>query len=226
MPWVFRVCLVVGLVSACATTVPQDKAPLPTDHIELDPLVLKAGKTGVVALQARPLFKSATKDYSSARYDDALDKFLVVIENFPTSKYAQHAHFNAGLAAMRLERWEDALGHHERARKALGGTSDEWDALLQITHCLEKLARWKELRLSAHELLTRGKVNVTARVEVRARLGIARYQMGELALAERAFKRVLNDYKKNISVPALERNPYVSQAQYLIGEIYGGLFAS
>jgi tetratricopeptide (TPR) repeat protein len=212
------------LLAGCATTRPEPEPAGPT--VELDPMVLKARNGKVQALQARPLFKAATEAYSRGRYEEALEKFKTIVEEFPDTKYAPHALFNAGLAAMRLQRWEEGLGYQRRARKALAGGRDEWDALLQVSLCLEKLKRWPELRKTALEILKKGKLGITGRVEARARLGMARFHTGRLALAERAFDRVLADYRKNNGVPSLRNNAYVSQAQYFIGEIYRGLFDS
>ena len=215
-----RALLVASLcLTGCATTNVNDN---PVD-VELEPLVLSANGQKVESFQARPLFKQATQEYSVGHYEKALKLFRKVIKHFPETKYANHAYFNAGLAAMRLERWEEALDLQRRARRALAGGRDEWDALLQVSRCLEELARWGNLVEVADELLKKGKLNPTDRVEAWARLGIARYETGRLALAERAFKKVLHLYKE---VPRLEKNPYVSRSQYLVGEIYRGLFAS
>jgi len=72
------IALSFGLLTACATTVPVD----PPVDVELDPLVLRADRGKVEAFQARPLFKEATEDYSSGRYEPALTKFRRIIEHF------------------------------------------------------------------------------------------------------------------------------------------------
>ncbi len=207
-------------VLGCGTTAPTG------DPIELDPLILQGGDQGVRVLEARPLFREAATDYSEGRYEKALSKFLAIIENFGDTPYAPHSLFNAGLAYERLERWEEALDVFRQAEDALKKEEDRWDARYQIVVSLEHLNRWEEVEPLVQKVLDGATLTVTQRVEMTARLGLARYRNGRLALAERALEKALDGYRKNSGVPSLDKNAYVSQAQYTIGEIYRGLFDS
>ncbi len=202
-------------------------AAIPSGAVELDPMVLHKSPDGTVrALEARPLFIEATTDYEEGRNEQAARKFMQVAELFPETAYAPHALFNAGLVTQRLERWADALAVLKRAEAGLKKEGDRWDARYQQVICLEKLERYSDVVSLAAEVLAKAKLTVVQRIETRARLGIACYETEQLARAERAFKIVLEDYRKNTGVPTLEANAYVSRAQYLIGEIYRALFAS
>jgi tetratricopeptide (TPR) repeat protein len=200
---------------------------LPVDSVELDPLILRGDATGKVrSLEARPLFKEATGDYSEARYELALEKFLSIVEHFPKTGYAAHGLFNAGLTLQRLKRWDEALGTFRRAADRLANEGDRWDARYQEVVTLEQLGRWEEVEPLSQKLLDGAKLNVRQRIETTVRLGLARFRNGRLALAERALEKALEDYRVNSGVPSLKQNAYVSHAQFTIGEVYRGLFAS
>ena len=63
-------------------------------------------------------------------------------------------------------------------------------------------------------------------LEAYARRGWARYKLGDLARAERDYKRALKTYRKDIGNPAMLGNRWVSMAQYEVGQIYSELFAA
>lgn len=208
---------VLILCNACATVAPTGPV------IELDPLVLTTKNGKVRAIEARSLFQEASKDYEEGRNEAAIRKFREVADYFSDSKYAPHALFNLGLAAMRTERWQEANDAFADAEKGLKG-KDIWDARFQQMLCLEELKAWKPLLALSRRFLKKAKLTVTQRVETRVREGMALYHLGQLARAERKLEAGLSDYRENNAIPSLQRNQYVSQAQYLIGEMYRGLF--
>ncbi len=211
--------LLSALATGCGTTTP-------TQVVELDPLVLHANGGRVRAVEPRSLFKEASADYQHGRDASAARKFQEVAKLFPQTNYAPHALFNAGLAYQRMAQWTEALDVFERSEARLNTEEDRWDSRFQQVICLEKLERDAEVAKLAPRVLTRSKLTVVQRIETRARLGIAQYKLGRLARAEHQFKKLLEDYRQNTGVPLLKGNAYVSRAQYLIGEIYRGLFAS
>lgn len=210
-------------VGGCTATTTTQVAH---DAIELDPMVLLHSGDEVRTLEARPLFKQGTELYGDGKYEEALARFGDVARFFPDSNYAPHARFNAGLALMRLKRYDEALEAFGAARSTLLEDRDRWDARLQQAACLEELKRWESLVPLQEEILAGARLSVTQRIENQARLGVAHYELGNLALAEQALERALDAYRHNTEVPSLERNDYVSQAQFLIGEIYRGLFST
>ena len=198
-----------------------------TETVELEPLVLhQQADQRVRSLEARPLFSRGTEAYSEGRYEDALLSFEEIIRFFSESRYAPHAHFNAGLTLQRLERWGEALGHFEIAAETLTAEDDQRDARFQVVICQEQTERWADLKESVPVLLTGSDWSVRQRLELTVRQGLAHYFLGQLARAERSFEDALEQYRQNSEVPSLRQNVYVSRAQYLIGEIYRGLFES
>lgn len=214
----------ITLLAACCTAC---GAAVPSERVDLDPLVLRTKEGGSVELvDPRTLFEEASHAYQGGRYDQALRKFELVLELFPDSRYAPHARFNAGLALVRLGRWDDALRVFTVSAEQMHGTDDEWDARYQKTICLEKLGRWSDLLFEVQPILERAKPNVTQRIEAMARHGIALFHLDRLAEAEEVFERVLEQSRQNAGVPSLTGNAHVAQVQYLVGEIYRGLFGS
>lgn len=200
-------------------------ATLPSETHLLDPMILKRDPRGkVVVLEPRPVFRKATEDYQRGKYAEAIRQFMDVADEFPDSPFAPHALFNAGLANIRLERWAAGRVTLDRAVAAMKGTKDEWDARFQRALCLEKLKAWRPLKRESALLARRKGTHITLRVESLCRIGIAHYELEELAEAEQAFEEALEGYRQNMAVPTLKSSSYVARAQYLIGEIYRGLF--
>ena len=209
-----------ALLAGCGAT-------LPSQQVDLDPLILRPdGEGSVEVVDARELFKEASDDYQRSRFADALRKFRLVTSLFPKSRYAPHAQFNAGLALQRLDRPEEGLAVFQKAAHGLEGSKDEWDARYQVTVCLEDLKRWEALGAETEPLIVPGRLPITQRIEVIVRSGLSHYHLGRLAEAEEAFILALKLRRENAGVPGLESNYHVAQAQYLIGEIYRGLFAT
>ncbi|HIA03171.1 MAG TPA: tetratricopeptide repeat protein [Myxococcales bacterium] len=217
-----RVCyglLGIFLLSSCATTVP-------TEEVTLDPLVLRLEKDGKLTLiDARPLFKEASKYYKNSQYELAAKKFRMVARYFPKSRFAPHAFFNGALADMKLKRWADALSLLEKAFPLLKDSTDRWDVRMQMATCHEELKQWPQAIGAFKEVLEHGKLHIVDRLEAEVRLGLAYHGAGDLARAERSFKAALKRYKNNLDIPRLHGNTYVAQAQYMIGSVYQRLFS-
>lgn len=216
-----RFAIIALLACACATT------PLNKETIDLEPLILNQGRDGKVkVLEVRPLFKEAADDYADGRYEEAVEKFQLVISTYPKTKYASHAHFNRGLALQRLDRHPEALADFGEAERRLPAGTDKRDAQLQQITSLEKLGRWSTLLPLAETLLKGRKMPPVERIELQARVGIAHYDARRYARAERVFKDVLELYRQNAEISRLKSNVYVTRSQYLVGEIYRHLFQS
>ena len=130
------------LLSSCATTHAKEE-------ITLDPLVLRLEKSGEVSLlDARPLFKEASKDYKNSKYKQAARKFRLVVRYFPKSRFVPHAMFNGALADMKLKKWTDALSLLKRAFPLLEHSTDRWDVRMQMATCHEELKQWPEAVLT------------------------------------------------------------------------------
>jgi tetratricopeptide (TPR) repeat protein len=208
-------------LGSCATVQP------PEERITLDPMVLLAEADGVVRpVDPKTLFAEASEDYARRHWEAARRKFLDVARLFPESKTAPHALFNAGLALVRLERFEEALALFQEAAGRFRAPRDVWDALHQSAVVQLELKRWPELLESTSRLLEGAPLKVTERVETTVRAGLAHHGLGELALAERRFDEALALVRQHGDVPGLSENALVSQSQYLTGAIYQDLFSS
>lgn len=207
-------------VLGCAT------APMPESTYELEPLVLEAQGQKVVEVDARERFQVAADAYARGRHGEALRLFEDVARLFPESKFAPHALYNAGLALVQLQRFDEALSVLADAREQLADDEDRFDALCQIGTCYEGLGRWQDVRGVMRQVLTRKSLNVRDRVEARIRLGLAFHRMGDWAQAERELDLALDEHRKNPGIPSLKSNPWVARAQFVIGEMYRELFRS
>ena len=209
------------LVGCAAATAPS------AEHITLAPLVLRADARGRVEVtDPAAMFAKATRLYGDGEYQPAARLFGRIAHLFPESRHAPHARFNAGLALVHLKRCKEAAPWLDAARRTLVDPSDQADATVQIALCDARAGRWGQVASALGPLLSARTLPPLALVETQTRYGVALYRLGKLALAERAFLKVLAAYRKHIDVPGLRRNPHVSRAQYLIGEIYRDLFRS
>jgi tetratricopeptide (TPR) repeat protein len=211
----------VMVVTACATV------PVAVESVTLDTLVLHSDSEGKVrAVEARGLFKEGQEAYTAGRYAESVEKFVLVATLFPSTSYVGHAHFNAGLGLLKLERWEDAISHFQTARGRLTKHRDRSDACIHLAAAYEATKQWAKTVEVLTQALAIGQLLPVDVVETYARLGDALYRQGKLADAEDALKKALEGYRDHIDIPALHQNRHVARAQYLIGEIYQRLFGS
>ncbi len=204
--------------------------PVRETRVELEPVVIGPDTNGTVrALGAVGMFKDASQAYTNGKLEAAARRFLELCEVFPESPQAPHARFNAGIALLRLGKLGEAEKALTLARElfvARGTANDVADADRQLIRCYEEQKRWDRLIPAAQALMQRVKLGVTERIEMEVRLGVAKYELGRLAEAERWLRRALEGHRQNLSVPSLQGNAYVSRAQFLIGSVYGELFTS
>ncbi len=203
-----------------------------SEVVEMDPMRFQVVDTGrgksVEAMDPEALFHEGNRAFEAEDYEVAAAKYGLVVDRFAGSRWHQVATFNAGLALERSGRHAEAIARFEGFVAAVPGTKDAQDALFRIAACHEALGRWPAMHAVGEELLRphHAGIGVGDRIAAHAVRGRAAEGLGELALAERDYRAALTQYQKNLEVRGLDKSPFVSLAQYRIGEIYRELFAS
>jgi len=215
--------LSVVVLSACAGAPP---------HIELEPMHFSVvdGESGrrVQTMDPEVLYEEAERAYRALDYAVAADKYGLVADYFPTSRFAVASAYNAGVSLEKLRRYEAAAARFEGAVELAPGTRDAQDALFRAASSYEALEDWAALRGVGDRLLAPHFEGLSAidRMSAHAVRGRGAEGESELALAERDYRETLRLHQRHLGMPGLEQSPFVSLAQFRIGEIYRTLFAS
>lgn len=217
-----RGAMVVGLGAGCASS----------QTVEMDPLhftvVDGRGGKAVEALDPEALFMEGNKAFEAQDFELAARKYGVIVDHYPGTRWFVVASFNAGLALERAGRHAEAIPRFLSHIEAVSGSKDAQDALFRVAACHEALGQWEKLHGVGEELLKPHYKDIGPgdRLAAHAVRGRGAEGRGELALAERDYRKALELYQKNLEQRGLDKSPFVSLAQYRIGEIYRELFGS
>jgi len=216
--------VVTLLLSACGSPSPR--------VVKLDPMHVEAvevdGERSIEIMDPQVLFDEAGKAFQASDYATAARKYTLIVERFPSSRWADVSRYNGGLALQRSGRCPEAVTLFTQMITRLAGSKDAQDGLFQVATCHEQTGSWPEAQAALDRLLLPEyeRISAVTRVEAQALRGMALQAQGEAAHAERDYKAALSLYKENIDHPALQRSRYVSMAQFQIAEIYRDLFSA
>jgi tetratricopeptide (TPR) repeat protein len=187
------------------------------------------GGARVEALDPEALYGEATRAFDALQYVLAAEKYGVIADRFPKTRYGAVAAFNAGLSLEKAGRFADATARFEQAVAEARQPSDADDALLRLAACHEALEAWAALRdvgvrLLAPDRLAR--LSPANRVAAHGIRGRGHEGTGALALAERDYREVLAIHQRHVGDAGLEASGFVSLAQQRSAEIYQALFGS
>lgn len=218
--WLFGI---GGAVAACGAAGSQ---------IHLDPLRFEVvrGEHGprVEALDAEGLYEEGSAAWNRGDFQLAAEKYGLVADRFPDSRYAVVATYNTGLGLEKLDRFSDAVARFDAVVARVSGSKDAQDALFRIAACQESLEDWSGMKATGERLIEPHyrDIGTLDRIAALAVRGRGAEGLGLLALAERDYRASLDLYKENIGKPGIEQSPFIALAQFRIGEIYHALFAS
>ncbi len=187
------------------------------------------GGPRVEALDAEALYGEATRAYDRLQFLLAAEKYGLIADRFPASRFAAVAAFNAGLALEKATRFAEAVPRFEQAVKQARTQSDADDALLRMAACQEALQDWAGLVATGGRLVGADggrRLSPANRVAAYAIRGRGHEGTGALALAERDYRAALAVHQDHLGDAARESSAFVSLAQQRSAEIYFTLFAS
>lgn len=211
------------LAGACASTPPAIELP------EMSFQVV-SGERGprVESLDPETLYEEGNRAYQSLDFVLAAEKYGLVADRFPTSRFGPASAYNAGMSLEKVQRHADAIRRYEQLVSLVPGTRDAQDGLFRIAACQEALEDWAGMKRTGAILLSPHVQAPTAldRIASHAIRGRGAEGLAELALAERDYRAALDLYRDHLALPAIAQSPFVSLAQFRIGEIYRQLFSS
>lgn len=220
-----------GLQIAALTCILVGCAPTGT-LVEMEPLHFEVvegeGASSVETLDPAVLFREAGAAFAEEDYATAAKKYVLIVERFGDSRYGNVSRFNGALALERGGQCAQALPLYGDLAGRVAGSKDAHDAVFRMASCHEALEAWRDAVGALDRVLApewKGILSLDL-LEAYARRGWARYKLGDLARAERDYKRALKTYRKDIGNPAMLGNRWVSMAQYEVGQIYSELFAA
>lgn len=189
-----------------------------------------AGERGarVESLDPETLYEEGNRAYQALDFVLAAEKYGLVADRFPSSRFGPASTYNAGMSLEKVARFADAIPRYEALLSLVPHTRDAQDALFRIAACYEALEDWAGMKRTGATILAPHFKELTPldRIAGLAIRGRGAEGLLELALAERDYRAALDLYRDHLAVPAIAHSPFVSLAQLRIGEIYRQLFSS
>ncbi len=213
----------LGFAAGCAATSSQVKPPSTARPIQMEPMKIEVvrgeGGQRIEAFDAATLFEQAGADLNAEHWAAAAAGYDRLGKDFPGSRYAVAALYNAGLA---LEGMKDFAGAAARYRKLVdehGDTKDALDALFRLGGCQAEVGNWAASAETFARVLERKEISTGDRVEASARRGLAQYNMKDAVTAERTFRDALAWYRTHEAEERLDSDFFLAMCQYYMGEI-------
>ena len=199
------------LAAACAHAPPRQK-------IELDPIVITAGKEAPVVKSAEQLFDDGGVYFRAGHFAKSAEQFDNLITEFPGSPQTLPALYNAGLAHERLDHWQEAL---DRFTAVIGRDpqgKDELDAQLHAATAEYRLGKKLQAALRLHAVAERPGLPAQRKGEALEQEAVCRVELGARSEGERLLREALQSFGDD-AAPEL-----LGKAEFWLGEIYRGYF--
>ncbi len=219
--------LVTGLAGACGTLrghqAPPPPAPPATVQYEMEPILIEAkrGATGIEieSFDAEELFEQGGAALSQSRFDDAVRFYDKLLTKFPASPYARPGLYNRGLAYRDKKDWTKAIESFKELADRHADHGDAKDALFQLGACYAELENWPTSGEIFVRLLDRKDLTADDRIEALARRAFAQFKLGDLEVAERSFRQVMQ-YRQQIETQErLATDFFLAFTQYNLAQI-------
>jgi cellulose synthase operon protein C len=216
--------------SAAGTTTPGEAGkpgvPPPKvielEALRIDVVTTKGGQQSLV-YDARSLLEDGNDALMQRHYDEALVAFDHLLRDFPDSRLAAAALYNAGLALEGKEDWPAAAQRYRdvvsrsAARKEDAETVK--DAQFRLGAVLAESQQWAEATRVFEAVLDRNDLSASERVEALARLGYILVEAKDFAGAEEVLRSALAFHRQVQATEKLDNNYYVAMCQYYLADI-------
>ncbi|MFO0576041.1 MAG: hypothetical protein U1A78_18730 [Polyangia bacterium] len=191
--------------------------------IEMEPLQIELGKSGtgdgMEVFDAPTLFEEAGQLFDADKFADAAARYDRLASSFPESGYAAPALFNAGLSYEALARFGDAAERYQKLTRGYAGSKHAKESQLRLGACFAELGRWVQSSEVLGEGLRRPDLTLDERVETQARLGLAHFELSDLAVAEQHFNGAVGYYTEHKDQERLESPFFLAMAHFYSAHI-------
>jgi TolA-binding protein len=215
-----------ALAAACAhgQSPPAGAGPgATTTHLEMEPIKITAvkGPEGmhIESYDAADLFEQGSKALSEKRYDEAVQAYSRLLQEFSDPRYTRAALYNSGLALQGKKDWVGAIARFKALADGHPLTGDAKDALFQIGATYAELANWPASAQTFAQILERKDLSSDDRLEALGRRGYAQFQLKDLDTAERTFREAVSFFRQVEAQERLETDYFVAWSQYHLGQV-------
>jgi tetratricopeptide (TPR) repeat protein len=214
------------LTSACGASVQgRSTTPGQREVVEMEAMRITACADDDPACEAQSydasqLFEQATALLNDKQCPEAVELYDRLAREFPDSRYASPALYNAGLCLQASADWAGSAERYALLRERYPESEDRRDASFQLAEVLVQLERWDELMAVADELLAREDLSADERLEAMARRGQGLLGKERFEEAERHARSSLSYYRTRGDGDAIKDDFFAAACNYVLAETF------
>jgi tetratricopeptide (TPR) repeat protein len=205
------------LVTGCGAAAPRART-VRVEESRLRATAGEDGRTRVEMLSPDVLFDEGNTLLRAGRCADAVERYDVLVGEFPSSRYVSAALYNAGLCLGEARDWAGSVDHYTRLLELRPGSPDEKHARLQLAEGLESLERWEQAVGNVEEALRRDDLSSAERLEALARRARAVLGQGRLEEAARLAREAVSYFRTRTGDDTIHDEYFAAMASYVLAE--------
>ncbi len=175
------------------------------------------------AYDARSLLDDGNEALVLRSYDAALTAYDHLLTDFPDSKLAGYALYNAGQALEGKGDWQGAAERYRRLLDTVADTAENRDnrkdAAFRLAAVLSEAGSFAESAGALERVLERDDLSPDERLEGLARLGFAHLELKDYRRAEDVLRQAIAYHREVQGTTRLETPYFVAMAQFYLAEI-------
>lgn len=219
------VVVAVAVVTCAACAARQTPSTTPNrEVVTMEPMRITAERDGdghlITAYDAADLFTQATEHLNGQRCDEAVALYDQLVAEFPDSRYASAALYNAGLCLQAQGNWAPSAEHYQALRETMPDSPDFKDASFQYAEVLVQLERFEEVVTVADALLVDNGLSQAERIEAMARRAQGLLGLQRTDEAQKYARGVLRYVRTRPESEAVADEFFVAAANYVLAETH------
>jgi TolA-binding protein len=175
--------------------------------------------TPTETLDDSELFERARHEAAAKHFELAVERYDLLLRNFPDSDFVLPSLYNVGLVLEDLHRYADASERYRELVRRFPVTRDAADALYRMGACEAEITQWVASKAAFAELVARSDLSLADRIEAIVRRGYAEFNLRQLDVAEQSFRDALDLYRQHETEERLDSPFFLAMAQYHLGAI-------
>lgn len=211
----------------CATSSSRGGGEGKITQLESDPILIRASRDGeqiyTEHLDAEEVFQQAFHAYQGRRYEEAMERYEIILEYFQESRFHLAALYNAGLTLEQLEQWRQAVEVYGELLERYPDSDQAMNARFRLANGLHELQEYEEAAQFLMSVLLRSDLSHFDRVEAHIRRGQALLEIEEWRDARNSFENVLELNRRASARDRLEEKSHLMVlAHFGRGRAYHG----